>query len=193
MLLTAGLGAFASFVPKKRRPLVNTYICLVALITLVNLCISLWLWTGTLNINDVYGDRWRSSWSDFIKTSFQETYGCCGYLSPSDSPIASSPTCSNAATRYGCKYYVIFYAQRCHRYTYAGLIVMMLFGLGAMATGQLLVMECEQDDRIIKSQYHHFRKRAESNANHTLAATDSSNSSLLSATTHSQGDNHHLA
>ncbi|KAJ1667203.1 hypothetical protein EV178_001696 [Coemansia sp. RSA 1646] len=191
MLLTAGLGVFASFVPKKRRRLVNVYIGLVALITFVDLCIALWLWTGTLNINDVYGDYWRSSWSDFIKTSLQENYGCCGYLSPSDSPIASSPTCSNSKTRYGCKYDVVFYAQRCHRYTYAGLIVLMLFGLGAMATGQLLVMECEQDDRILKSQFHHLRKRAESNAKNSLADTDSSNSSLMSANTRSHG--HHLA
>ncbi|KAJ2556478.1 hypothetical protein EV175_001975 [Coemansia sp. RSA 1933] len=191
MLLVAGLGVFASFVPKKRRPLVNAYICLVALITLVDLCVALWLWTGTLNINDVLGDRWRSSWSDFIKTSFQETYGCCGYLSPSDSPIASSSTCSDPATRYGCKWDVTFYVQRCHRYTYAGLIVLMLFGLGAMATGQLLVMECEKDDRIIKSHIHHFRKRAESNANNTLADTDSSNSSLMSAYVNSNHTYHH--
>ncbi|KAJ2510529.1 hypothetical protein GGI11_005456 [Coemansia sp. RSA 2049] len=183
MLLVAGLGVFASFVPKKRRRLVNVYIGLVALVTFINLCVSLWLWTGTLNINDVYGDYWRHSWSGFVKTSLQEKLGCCGYLSPFDDPVMSSTTCQDSKTRFGCKYDVVFYAQRCHRYTYAGLIVIMLFGLAAMATGQLLVMECEQDVRILKSQFYHFRKRAESNANTSLADSDSPHLSLQSTNT----------
>ncbi|KAI9505271.1 hypothetical protein GGI25_002163 [Coemansia spiralis] len=176
MMLTAGVGMFASLAPRQRRRLLNAYVGLIALVTFINLCVALWLWIRTLDIRGIYGDNWRHLWSDYIKTSLQENYGCCGYLSPSDSP-ASSPACNNSKLRYGCKYYIIFYVQRCHRYIYAGLVIFMLFGLGAITTGTLLIMKCDEQDRAVISQYHHFRKRAESNARDT--ETESTHSSLV--------------
>ncbi|KAJ2585121.1 hypothetical protein H4R99_008783 [Coemansia sp. RSA 1722] len=154
------IGTLVALAPLRRKRLLQTHIIAIALIILTMLCISLWLWTRTLNINGVYGKYWRNDWSDSIKDAFQRDGNCCGFLSRADAPYMQSPSCKDANIDYGCMYTVIFYAQHHHRYIYAGLIVFMLMGLGSMTTGIILHMQCSNEERLRWAQTQYLARKA---------------------------------
>ncbi|PIA19738.1 hypothetical protein COEREDRAFT_79021 [Coemansia reversa NRRL 1564] len=122
---------------------------------------------------------WRNAWTDEIKVTFEDQHMCCGYLSRYDSPMNSSVACKDTTIKYGCMYPVIFYAQRCHRFIYAGLITICIIGVGCIATGMLLLIDCSEEDRIRLSQIHYLRRRATSKSKDTRPL--SSSSSTISA------------
>ncbi|KAJ1806162.1 hypothetical protein LPJ75_005121, partial [Coemansia sp. RSA 2598] len=154
------IGTLVALAPLRRRRLLQTHIGALAAIILTMLCISLWLWTRTLNIDGVYGKYWRNDWSDAIKDAFQRDGGCCGFLSRADAPYMQSPSCKDANIDYGCMYTVIFYAQHHHRYIYAGLIVFMLMSLGSMVTGIILLIQCDNEERLRWAQTQYLARKA---------------------------------
>ncbi|KAJ2080068.1 hypothetical protein H4R24_003339 [Coemansia sp. RSA 988] len=174
ILGNAILGVIAALAPLKRRRLLYYYVGTIAVIIVIMLCVSIWLWTRTLNIHNYYGDMWRSEWTDDIKLMFEDKNMCCGYLSRNDSPVSSSAACKDTSIKHGCMYPVIFYAQRCHRFIYAGLIVFSIIGVGCIVTGMLLLIDCSEEDRVRLSQAHHLRKRAASKARDTRPPSSSS-------------------
>ncbi|KAJ2376510.1 hypothetical protein IW150_001937 [Coemansia sp. RSA 2607] len=160
LIICSLVGTLVSLAPLKRKSLLRVFIGAMCLIIIIMLCISLWLWTRTLNINSIYGKYWRNEWSDAIKDAFQKDGNCCGFLSRNDSPYMSSPSCQNTSIDYGCMYTVIFYAMHHHRYIYAGLIVFMLMGLGSMVTGIILSIQCSNEERLKWAQTQYLAKKA---------------------------------
>ncbi|KAJ2156653.1 hypothetical protein GGF46_005038 [Coemansia sp. RSA 552] len=159
LVLDAVLGLFAAMAPLQRKRLLYAYVGLTALIIFTMLIVSIWLWTRTLNINNYYRWMWRDEWPDEIKLLFEDQHSCCGYLSRHDAPVSSSPSCRDESIENGCMYPVIFYAQHCHRYIYAGLATFCLIGLCCITTGVLLILECSDEFRMRRSTSHSRQKR----------------------------------
>ncbi|KAJ2708993.1 hypothetical protein H4R19_004472 [Coemansia spiralis] len=156
---TALLGVYAALAPLKRKRLLHAYVGLLGLGILIMVFVSLWLWMYTLNINDYYGTMWREQWSDDVKLAFENNGNCCGYLSRDDHPVASAPACQDQSIKHGCMYPVIFYGQDCHRYIYAGLITFSIISLFCAATGLLLIIDCNVEERVRRSHAYHWRRR----------------------------------
>ncbi|KAJ2781711.1 hypothetical protein H4R18_002716 [Coemansia javaensis] len=154
---SALVGVYAALAPLPRKRLLHVYVGLLGLAIVIMVCASIWIWTGTLNINQYYGRMWRNDWPDEIKLMFQDQNQCCGYLGPADSPVASSSACSGDA--HGCMYPVILYVMACHRYVYAGLICFSLVSLFSATTGMLLIIDCNAEQRVRRSLAHHWRRR----------------------------------
>ncbi|KAI9474948.1 hypothetical protein BX667DRAFT_341438 [Coemansia mojavensis] len=172
------LGIFASLAPLKRKKLLYYYMFSIAVAIFITFIFNVWLWTGTLNINDRYRDLWINEWSDEIKLMFEDQDGCCGFLSRDDNPVSSSASCLNKAIKHGCLYAIIMYTQRAHRYVYAGLISFSLVGLCCIVMTLLLISDCDSEHRMRLSLSHYWRKRSASKATDT---GDASPTSLLNA------------
>ncbi|KAJ1818648.1 hypothetical protein LPJ60_004215 [Coemansia sp. RSA 2675] len=158
MFLTSLLGIFASLAPLKRKRLLQAYIVLCALSIFIMMCMTIWLWTRTLNINDIFGDMWRHTWSDDLKLSFEDENTCCGYSNPKDSPVLASASCK-IKNGYGCYLPVLFYTQIRLRGVYAGLVVFMLVALAATVTATLQLVFTLDHERVLRSQTHYLFNR----------------------------------
>ncbi|KAJ2642163.1 hypothetical protein GGF44_001799 [Coemansia sp. RSA 1694] len=169
MLLTSLLGIFASLAPLKRKRLVQAYIVLCALSLLIMMCLTVWLWTRTLNIHGSIGDMWRNSWSSDIKRIFEDENKCCGYLNPRDSPVLSSPSCQSAKINYGCYLPVLYYTQIRLRGVYAGFVVFMLIVFAATVTATLQLVFTSDHERVLRSQSHYLLKRHSKNSSAAAA------------------------
>ncbi|KAJ1935568.1 hypothetical protein GGF37_005945, partial [Kickxella alabastrina] len=154
------LGFLVALAPLRRKRLLHGFVFALGLITLIMFCISIWIWTRTLNINGLYALSWRNEWSDVIKDAFQRDGSCCGFLSPADSPFMASASCQNTSIDYGCMYTVIFYAQKYHRLIYAGLIIFKLIGVGAMVSGIILLGQCRKEERLKRAYVHYWARKA---------------------------------
>ncbi|KAJ2868965.1 hypothetical protein GGH93_006307 [Coemansia aciculifera] len=158
MLLTSLLGIFASFAPLKRKRLLQAYIVLCTLSMIIMFCLTVWLWTRTLNIHGLIGDMWRNTWSDDLKRSFEDEHTCCGYLNAKDSPVLASASCKKKGG-YGCYLPVLFYTQIRLRGVYAGFVVFMLIVLAATVTATLHLVFTSDHERVLRSQSHYLLNR----------------------------------
>lgn len=126
---SSSVAIFASLAPLKRRRLLKLFAAATVLIIVFMFCLIVWLWTRTLNMNNVYRDYWREDWSETIKMTFENDNRCCGYLNPNDAPIPSSKSCQDSTIKNGCMYPVIFYVAEKTMYMYGGIITCALLGL----------------------------------------------------------------
>ncbi|KAJ2909989.1 hypothetical protein GGI21_001321 [Coemansia aciculifera] len=181
MLLTSLLGIFASLAPVKRKRMVQVYIVLCGLALFIMLCLTIWLWTHTLNIHGYLGDMWRNDWADSIKQTFQDENTCCGFLNPGDNPVLASASCNNPKINYGCYLPVLYYTQMRLEGVYIGLIVIMFIVLVATVSATLQLVFTSDHERVLRSQSHYLltrRSRLSSVSETSPTRPDSTMSSL---------------
>ncbi|KAJ2486155.1 hypothetical protein IWW37_005705 [Coemansia sp. RSA 2050] len=134
------------------------------------LCLTIWLWTRTLNIDDKFGDMWRHTLSDNLKLSFEDEHTCCGYLNPKDSPVLASASCK-IKNGYGCYLPVLFYTQIRLRGVYAGFVVFMLVVLAATVSATLQLVFTMDHERVLRSQSHYLFNRVSRRSSACVAPT----------------------
>ncbi|KAJ1888325.1 hypothetical protein LPJ66_008638 [Kickxella alabastrina] len=141
------VGIIGSLSPLTRKRWLSAYVWLAAIAILVETGMGIWLWSRTLNIDDLHGYNWRNLWSDDIKLIFQNEGKCCGYLSPLDSPVLNSATCENIQDAYGCMTAVNNYAHNYLTYVYTCMFCFVFVDVSAMLSGMVLLVIRNDEER----------------------------------------------
>ncbi|KAJ2789434.1 hypothetical protein H4R20_007183, partial [Coemansia guatemalensis] len=121
IVISALVGVYGSLAPLTRKSWLIAYIVLIVGAVLIETGIGIWMWSRTLDIDDLYGYNWRHLWSDEIKRSFQDKANCCGYLNMHDSPAPGSASCTDTVMPYGCMVSVQQYTHGYLTYIYSWL------------------------------------------------------------------------
>ncbi|KAJ2523646.1 hypothetical protein GGI11_001359 [Coemansia sp. RSA 2049] len=149
IILVSFVGIIGVLAPLKRKKWLVAYICLQVLTIIVETGVGIWLWSRTLDINDLYGFNWRSLWSDEMKMSYQDDYKCCGYLNPHDSPVLSSDSCRNAdASSFGCTLFVHNFALDSLSYIYTYVFSFVFVDVVAMLSGMVVLTIRNDEERL---------------------------------------------
>ncbi|KAJ2597283.1 hypothetical protein GGF39_003118 [Coemansia sp. RSA 1721] len=146
LVLNNIVGIVAILSPLKRKRWIVAYIWLVVIAMLVETGVGIWMWVRTLDINDLYGHNWRSLWSDDIKGIFQDSGSCCGYLGPTDSPVAGFGSCGSIDA-YGCMVAVQTYARDYLAYIYTCLFSFVFIDVCALLSGMVLLVMRNDEER----------------------------------------------
>ncbi|KAJ2792509.1 hypothetical protein H4R21_006159, partial [Coemansia helicoidea] len=140
VILSALAGAIGALAPLQRKRWLVAYVWLVVVAILVQAGIGIWMWSRTLDIDDLYAHNWRHLWPEAVRRSFQDQGMCCGYLNPHDSPAAGSPSCANPATAYGCIVSVHLYTHSRLAYIYSWVFGFVFVGVVALLSALVLVV-----------------------------------------------------
>ncbi|KAJ2357567.1 hypothetical protein GGF43_001381 [Coemansia sp. RSA 2618] len=146
---SALIGIFGSLSPLTRKSWIIAYTWLLVLTMLVETGIGMWMWTRTLDAHGMYGYNWRHLWPDSVRRIFQDKNGCCGYLSPLDSPVLGSRACENAVPRaFGCMVAVQSYAQSYLTYIYTWLFGFVFIDVVALLAAMVLLTIRNDEERL---------------------------------------------
>ncbi|KAJ2558111.1 hypothetical protein EV175_000956 [Coemansia sp. RSA 1933] len=174
IILVSFVGITGALSPLSRKRWLLAYIWLLVVTILFETGVGIWLWSRTLDIDDLYGLNWRSLWSDAMKKSYQDDYQCCGYLNPHDSPVLSSDSCQNAnESSFGCTHFVHQYALDSLGYIYTFVFSFVLVDVFAMLSGLVVLIIRNDEERLRWSRANNIFKSMKIGGNGVSAkATD---------------------
>ncbi|KAJ2608563.1 hypothetical protein H4S08_004404 [Coemansia sp. RSA 1365] len=163
------IGLHREYSPLTRKNWLISYIVFIVGAVLVETGIGIWMWSRTLDIDDLYGHNWRYLWTDDIKRSFQDKGNCCGYLNSQDSPAPGSDSCTNTAIPYGCMVSVQQYTHGYLTYIYSWLFGFVFVAIVALLAAMVLMVVRNDEERLRWSRANViFRSLKKANSDTTL-------------------------
>ncbi|KAJ1729122.1 hypothetical protein LPJ61_003679 [Coemansia biformis] len=148
IIASATVGVMGALAPLRRKSWLTAYVWLVVGAILINTGIGIWMWARTLDIGDLYAHNWRHLWPEPVRRSFQDQGSCCGYLNPRDRPASGSPSCANAATRYGCMMSVHQYTHNNLAYIYSWLFGFVFVAVVALLSALVMLVVRNDAERL---------------------------------------------